>query len=330
MERGARMSSKLHRLIAIDQLIRAGRHPSVRTIRAQFEIGERTVHEDLERLRQDFGAPIRYSRAHQGYHYTDPTFVLPALLTSEGELLAFFLSLELTRRYLGTAFEGPLRAAIAKIAQHLPNALQVDLAQLAGHFTFEPGAVAIADPLLLTALSNAIGDRTPLRITYFTASRGERNERVIEPYQLHNIRGDWLVTAYDRLREKFRQFAIGRFERWEVLSGERFERQGDFDLSAYLSTGFLSERGDTAQSVAIWFDAHQARYIRERRWHASQQIEEHDDGALTLRFATGALGEVQRWVMSYGSHARVLAPEALVDAVMAEVIQMTKLYTAPA
>jgi hypothetical protein len=51
----------------------------------------------------------------------DATWVLPNFFVTDGELLAFFLSVELTRRYLGTAFETPLRKLVDLLASSLPD-----------------------------------------------------------------------------------------------------------------------------------------------------------------------------------------------------------------
>lgn len=93
-----------------------------------------------------------------------------------------------------------------------------------------------------------------------------------------------------------------------------------------MSQAFIAERGEEPLGVAIKFDSYQARYIRERRWHPTQEIEELPDGGLILRFCVGGLDEVKRWVMGYGSHAEVLAPESLRQAVKEELKQMATLY----
>lgn len=322
------MSTKLERIVQMDMLIRGGQYPRVATFQARFEVSERTVHDDLVFLRDRLGAPLKYDRGRGGYCYTDPTWSLPNIQVSEGEMLAFFLSVELARRYLGTSFEEPLSNAVLKLAHSLPDQVQLDLSQLIQHYTFQSGATASADPALLLELSTAIREQWRLAIVYFTASRGERNQRVIEPYHLYNVRGDWQVIAFDHLRRQFRNFAVSRIEQWDVLRNERFRRDPAFSPESYLSQGFLAERGDTTVEVVIWFDAYQARYIRERCWHPTQQIEEHDDGALTLRFHTGALDEVRRWVMSYGRHAEVLAPISLRAEVVAEAAAMVRRYEA--
>lgn len=318
--------SKLERLVGIDAAIRVGDYPGVRRLVERFEVSERSIYDDIAYLRDRLGAPLRYSGARRGYYYTDPSWPLPSMLISEGELMAFFLSVELTRRYLGTAFEAPLRQAVERLASRLPLELQVDLGQLAQHYTFQPGATAGADPSLLAALFQCVRDCRPLEMTYYTASRGERSRRVVEPYHLYNVRGDWQVIAFDHLRRQFRNFAVSNIEEWQVRAGERFARDADFSPASYLAQGFLAEHGDIQRDVAIWFDEYQARYIRRREWHPTQEVEEHEGGALTLRFRTGALGEVRRWVLSMGRHARVIEPPELVSEVAEDLRAAASLY----
>ena len=166
-----------------------------------------------------------------------------------------------------------------------------------------------------------------MEMTYFTASRGERNRRVIEPYQLYNVRGEWQVIAFDHLRSQYRHFAVSRVEAWQLLKAKRFTRDPDFSPESYLAQGFLAEHGDAPVEMVIWFDEYQARYMRGKQWHPTQTIDEHPDGSLTLAFQTGALDEVRRWVMSYGNHAEVRAPERLRAEVAAEAAAMVRRYT---
>lgn len=95
------MSLRLERLLAIDAAIRSGSFPSITAFMRRFEVSERTVRGDLSFMRERLHAPLDHDRSRGGYYYTDTTWVLPTMFATEGELLAFFLSVELTRRYLG-------------------------------------------------------------------------------------------------------------------------------------------------------------------------------------------------------------------------------------
>ena len=68
------------------------------------------------------------------------------------------------------------------------------------------------------------------------------------------------------------------------------------------------------------------RWIRERQWHPSQQIEELPSGGLILRLRVGGVDEVKRWIMGYGYHAEVLQPESLRAQFKDEAEKMRKIY----
>lgn len=312
------MSAKLERILHMDGMIRSGNYPSVQVFMERFEVSERTVHLDIDFLKDRFRAPLKYSRSRKGYFYTDKDWQLPKLLMREGQLLALFLCVELAERYLGTSFEQSLREAIQQITEMLPNDIQVSLSELAHHYSIRPGATAKTPPEILLDLHKAIQHRHPVDMIYFTASRGQENRRVIHPYHLFNMHGEWYLIAYDLLRLSIRQFALPRIRSWHLLSEERFEVDGGFSLDTYFHESFQAEHGDQIIEVVLSFDAYQARYIQERTLHASQTIEHQPDGSMIVRFKTGALAEVQRQILSYGRHVTVLAPATLAATVADE------------
>ncbi len=321
------MSSRLERVLALDALIRACRYPNARTLIERFEISERTAYETLEFLRDRLNAPVEHDNQRGGWYYTEPNYALPAFITTEGELLSFLLSVEVAAQYLGHSYEDLLNKAIPNLAQSLPNQVKLDLNELARHYSFVTGAMTRVSPRLLNELPLAIRDQHPVQVTYYTASRDMRSERVLHPYALRNVRGDWHLVAFDSLRNDVRIFALNRIERWSILHTQHFSHIEGFSLEEYMSSAFLSERGGPPEQIVIQFDAYQARYIRERPWHTTQEpLEELPDGGAILRFTSGALEEIQRWVMGFGSHATILAPPALRAAVAQEAIKMAKSY----
>ncbi len=320
------MSTKLERLFHMDALIRNGSYPSIKTFMERFEVSERTILNDIQFFKDRLNAPLVYSRSHCGYCYTDTHWKLPSFPATEGQLLAFFLSVELTQHYLGTSFEQPLREAIQRITDMLPRKIQVSISELARHYSIRSGASAKTAPETLLALQEAIQSRYPVDMVYFTAGRGEENRRVVHPYHLFNMRGEWYLIAYDLLRQSVRQFALPRIRTWHILTQEQFELDPAFSPEDYFGKSFQAEHGDNLIQVVLLFDAYQARYMRERTFHPSQQTEDAPDGGMTMRFKTGALAEVQRQILSYGSHVKVIEPQSLADAVAGELRAALQLY----
>jgi predicted DNA-binding transcriptional regulator YafY len=64
----------------------------------------------------------------------------------------------------------------------------------------------------------------------------------------------------------------------------------------------------TPEKVVIEFTAAEAPYVRERDFHASQQIEELPGDRLRLTMHVVIDWELQAWVMGFGAAAKVLEP----------------------
>lgn len=317
---------QLERLIWLDREIRAAHHPNAQALQERFEISRRTALSTIAFLRDRLDAPLRYSRARRGYYYEDPTFVLPAMLLQEGELLALLLAQQVSHQYLGTPLEAPLRAAIRKISQYLPEDVTVQLEDVADAFQFAGGSSVEVPLTLMADVRRAIRERRALRLLYYTASRDETREREVEPHFVRNVRGDWTMVAWDRWRNEPREFMLSRIQEYSVMD-DRFAPRPDLTPSTYAAHMFLTEHGGAdPYEVVLRFDSYQARWIKERTWHPSQQIQPQDDGGLILRLTVSGEGDLLRWILGYGSHVEVLMPAWLRERVAEEVRVLERLY----
>jgi predicted DNA-binding transcriptional regulator YafY len=319
-------SQQLERILEIDRQIRAGMYPDADSIAAKFETGRRVIFKDREFLLR-LGAPLAYNREHKGWYYTDPTFALPGTYVTEGELLAFFLSVEIARRHLGTRLEKSLCGAAEKIARTLKGRVKVELGSLAKYCSFEPAPTALVHEETLLRLYQSIEQSRQVELRYLSASKGEETERTVDPYHLYNREGNWYLIAHDHLRGEIRTFHLERIRSMQALQTGFLIPPG-FNSEEWIRDGFQAEHGDTVREVAIRFDTRQARWIRERQIHETQRIEECPGGGVILRLRTSGLDAVKRWVMQYGTHAEVLEPPVLRKAVAEELRNALRVYEA--
>ena len=319
------MSRHLERLLAIDRLLRSPERQTAVGMAESLEVSERTIRNDIAFLRDRYSAPIEFSKS-RGFYYTDPNWRLPSINLSHGELFALTLGAQMLKNYAGSAYAEDLQSAIAQLAERLPERTWVDLQQLANeNVRFRAGAELNLDPEIWHQLELACQRKQRILMTYYTAGRNAESERKLDPYILHFSTNNPYVTGYCHKRQEIRWFRVDRIRSLQLLE-ETFEIDPIFDAEAHFESVFQHEVGGVPTLIVIWFDAATSPYIRERRWHPTQDIEEHDDGSLTLHFLARGLNEVKRWILFYGQGAIVKAPPKLVDMVRNEVEQMCSHY----
>lgn len=320
-----RSAPQWERILWLHAEIRDDRAPNAGKLTERFGVSERTARADIAFLRDRLEAPLKYEGRRRGFVYTDPSFALPAMILTEGELLALFLAEEVTHQYLGTPLESALRTAVEKIRRSLPEEAGVRLNEAAELFRFRGGSSVVVPLSVLADFRRAIVEQRPVRMLYYSPKRDETNEREIEPHFLENVRGDWMVAAWDHLRERPLTFMLCRIREYE-LGERRFRRRPELEPEAFNRGAFLTERGEALREVVLRFDALQARWIRERGWHPSQRIEEREDGGLVLRLTVASEDDLVRWVLGYGRHVEVLEPAELRERVAEELRAAAETY----
>jgi predicted DNA-binding transcriptional regulator YafY len=141
---------------------------------------------------------------------------------------------------------------------------------------------------------------------------------VIEPGQLHWDPGleTLYLIGYCRLRADIRVFAVHRFLAVSPTT-QTFAPRPEARSRAALNKAFRVWRSERVVDVRIWFAPDVAEEIRERRWLASQKVENDRDGVV-LSGEVAGLAEVERWVLGYGGAARVIEPRELRESVAAK------------
>jgi proteasome accessory factor B len=111
-----------------------------------------------------------------------------------------------------------------------------------------------------------------------------------------------------------------------ALTTKRFRRPANFSIAEVLSGSFGVHSAGKKQRIRLQFDSFAARLVAERKWHESQRVREIAGDSIILELELGGLEEIQRWILSWGKHARVLAPKELATRVRDEASAIIKLY----
>ena len=249
-----------------------------------------------------------------GIFYTEPVKAFPTLQITEGELFALVVAERALQQYRGTSFEKPLLSALQKMEQSLPDTISLSLTDVEQTISFRTSSEPILDLEIFDTLAKATTARRQLELTYRKPGQQQPEQRIVDPYHLANINGEWFLFAFDHLRNDLRTFVPARIKAIRP-TGKTFERRRKFSLDERLRGSFGVQSGQGEFDVVIRFHERVADYIREKKWHESQQLRELKGGGVELRLKLSSLAEVGRWVLSWGGDAVVVRPAELAQAV---------------
>ena len=300
----------MERMLRIHQAIQSGKHPNAVSLALELEVSSKSIHRDLEFMRDRLELPLEFSPAHNGYYYTEEVSAFPTLQITEGELFALLVAEKALQQYRGTTFERPLLSAFRKMAAALPDTISLNLADWEQTISFRTSAEPILNLENFDILAKAAAQRRQLQLTYRKPGRRETELRLVDPYHLANINGEWFLFAWCHLRQDIRTFVPARIQAVK-FTGKTFARPQQFSLKKRLRDSFGVQSGQGQFDVVIQFNEMVADYIREKKWHESQGLRELPDGGVELRMKLSSLAEVERWILGWAGNARVLQPPEL-------------------
>ena len=327
-QRDGRTRRPIQRIYEIHSRIRSGALPNCTTLAQTLEVDRKTIQRDITFMRDAMGLPLVYCEDVRGYRYDGDVSDFPVFEISTEDLATLFFTRTALRGIRGTRLADALGTAFAKISRGLLGQIQFTWSDLDEAFSHKSVQQDPSQIKPFGMIAKAILDQSEA-VFHYRKLEGERAEpRKVQPLHLGEVEGGWYLIAHDLDRGALRTFALPRMSRVRVLHTQ-FERPEDFNGTAYLnrSFGVWNVAGDDSRHlVRLELRNYAARLAQERRWHPTQEVSVLDDqgNKVEVRFEVGRLEEVLRWVLSFGSQAKVLAPPELARMVRQEVREMQK------
>ena len=153
-------------MLRIHQAIQSGSFPNASRLAEQLEVSTKSIHRDLEFMRDRLQLPLEFDRARLGYYYTEEVTAFPTVQITEGELFALVVAEKALQQYRGTSFEKPLLSAIRKMEQSLPDTISLDLSEVERAISFRTRAEPILDLEIFDSLAKATTARQQVELTY--------------------------------------------------------------------------------------------------------------------------------------------------------------------
>ncbi len=310
----AQVKAQLLRHIFIDKKIREGmrkgRLANCSRMAAEYEVSTKTIMRDIDFLKNQRDAPIEYDPQRHGYFFSEENYSLPAISLNESDLFAICIAEKALSQYEKTPVHQKLAKVFRKIEEFLPEKVTVEpgwvdeRVSVVGEFQTK-----INSEVWETVSKGLRGNRTVI-ILYQKLGSTKPVVRNVDPYHAVRCQGEWYMVGHCHLRNSLRTFAVSRIKHAQLLQ-KNFSVPDDFDAAGLIDDRFGLFGGGKEQQVRVVFDKKHAPYIREREWQRDQILKELSEGALELEFAASDMGEVTRWILSWGSGVKALAPPEL-------------------
>ena len=310
----------------LHQLIKGGDFPNSHGLAREFEVSTRTIKRDVDFMKCRLNLPIEYDSRRYGFFYSKPVDQFPGVTVTEAEVFALFVAQKAIAQYRGTPYQKPLQSAYQKLAGQLDQSARITLGGLDEALSFRPLAPEDTDAQTFDVLSKAVQQHLTVRFRYKKLGNRQPQSRQVNPHHLACIENIWYVFAFDLDRGAMRTFALNRLSE-PVLTRKSFTPRPDFNAEAYLKGSFSVFRGPDDYEVAIDFDAWATDLLRGRKWHASQQLQEMPKGGCRLSLRLNNIEEIERWILSWGTHATVVRPREQARRIRKAAVVLAKRYS---
>lgn len=306
------------RIIKIDEMLRGGSYISMDDLIFEFGVTQRTIERDFERLRDEMEAPLVYDKSLNKYHYSDPTYSIPNVVLTEGDLFTVSTVLPLMEQYENTPLENSFRHIMSKISSFLPDTITVDSSFLNKDITFLKDAAPVVEEEVFNSIFKSIKSRKTITFDYKSVSSQIYKQKTFDAYHVLCQKGNWYVIGYDHGADDIRVYAMARIKSI-VLSPELFKIPADFKLENHVDLDFgVWNNTEPPEEYELLFVPAMANYITERQWHKGQEVEVLEDGSVLLKFKSNQKEMIFTWVMGFGNSVTVKGPEGLREKVKEE------------
>lgn len=273
----------------------------------RFEVSTRTIYRDVETLSMA-GIPIYAQKGKNGGISLTEQFVLDKMLISREE-------------------QGQILAALASLRETGAQNEEKTLRKLGDFFRAEPEnwvAIDFSDwsgrrRELYENLRQAILEKRVLKFDYY-GQHGEMARREVEPIQLLFKEYTWYLRAFCRTRQAMRLFKVLRMKRLEVLE-ETFVPDGNRFQEPEPETP--SVKPNTFE-IIFQIDQKEAYRVYDR--FEEEEITVLPTGDFLIHMYSSPDDWVYGMILSFGSSAKVLAPEQVREEISRRIHEMKNLY----
>ncbi len=288
-------------------------------------ISKRAVQLDIQNMRSDklgYSAPIIVTDKKY-YSYEDKKYTITNIPLSAQDLNTLNEVLGILKQFKGFGHFQELNDMVTRLDDRLYSELNNGVS----YIDMEKNNL-LRGLQHIDTIHKAIKTRKVLAITYKSFKAQKENVIYVSAYLLKEYRNRWFVIGVARKAHDIITLALDRIEGLE-LAEEREYRAPVHDMSLYFNDviGATKLAGQRAQKIIFRIMPEQVPYVVTKPLHHSQQLLKTEDNGSAM-FAIDVIWnfELEKEILAFGEHIRVLSPARLVRKIYARMEDACKRY----
>jgi predicted DNA-binding transcriptional regulator YafY len=273
-------------------------------------ICDSTIEKDLFAMRMEHDAPIKYSKRHGGYYYTDPAFSMNDIPLTEDDIEAIKFATKTLSQFKDMAMFQQFGFAIDKIVDRVTIAADPSDKTIADFVQFDT-PIRLGGSEFLSPLLSSIRKSTAVFFDYESFQSQTRKARKVLPLLLKEYSNRWYLLSFDVSKEAIITYALDRM--YELQESEEILRCPiDFKPEQFFrhAIGITASNGQP-DVVEFKADNVAAKYIASQPFHATQTVVKEGKNKTTFEMTVFVSEELIRSLLSYGGEVEVVKPDAL-------------------
>lgn len=290
------------------------------------DICDSTIEKDMRAMRDEFDAPIKYSKLDKGYFYEDPEYSIDNIPLSEDDIEAIRFASKTLMQFRDVGLFKQFGFAIDKIFDRV-NISSNPMEDSVDNFVqFETVQDEVRGNEMLPLFLKAIKEKQVTRFDYTSFINEKTKSRQVLPLLLKEYRNRWYLICFAMDKEKVITFGLDRISNLE-LTEENYYTTIDFNPDHYFKNSIgITANESKPVNVVFKIDKIGSKYIQSQPLHSSQILVKEGVSKNTFSLTVIVSEELKRTLMSYGPQIEVIKPKALRAEIRNAILAMHEIY----
>lgn len=282
---------KIDRLFKITFILIEKKSVTAQELAKEFGISVRTIYRDIDIL-STCGIPVYTEKGRNGGIYIMEQYLLNKTLLTDDEQAQIVMSLQSIK----ATGQKDVSTALSKLKgifqKNFDDWIEID---------FSSWSNSDSDKKMFSTIREGILHSTSISFTYYNG-KGEKSERIVEPYKLIFKGQSWYLFAYCKDKKDFRFFKLSRMENLNVNSFRFVKQKTDAFLNSY--------DGNHGDNIKLKLKIDNKMAFRVLDEFKDNIIETGNDGYIVESDIQNS-----KWLLSYllsfGDAVEILEPEKI-------------------